>query len=66
MRFLFSMSDYDKEFGSTRTVDVSQDGVEYIDDVLELVLTFLRASGYTYVEAVGVDKGSKEQVWTVR
>lgn len=66
MRFQFSMSDYDKDFDSTRTVDVSQDGVEYIDDVLELVLTFLRASGYTYVEAVGVDKGNKEQVWTVR
>lgn len=62
MRFSFTMYDQDDQ----REVSVSKDGIEFLDDLLELFLTFTRASGYTYVEGIGADKGKGDEVWTVR
>ena len=59
-----SMSMYDEL--EKRDVSINQDELEYLDDVLELMLTFLKACGYTYVEGVGVSKGQNEETWTVR
>ena len=59
-----SMSMYDEL--EKRDVFISQDELEFLDDIAELMFTFLKACGYTYVTAVGVDKGNNETVWTVR
>ena len=62
MRITFSM--YDEE--DKREVQVSQGDVEFLNDFLELFLTFTKACGYTYVQGIGADKGMEEEVWTVR
>lgn len=62
MRFEFSM--YDDIDG--RSVVVSQPDLDYLPDVLELMLSFLKGCGYTYVEQLSADKGNNEFVNTVR
>lgn len=45
MNFTFSMFDHE----SGRHVEVSQNNVEYLGDLVEAMLSFIQASGYTYV-----------------
>lgn len=62
MRIQFIMSD--EEDG--RVISVAQEGIEVLDDLLELFLTFTKACGYTYVQGIGADKGANQECWTVR
>ena len=47
-----------------RTIIVAQTDLEYIGDVAELFLTFLHASGYSYVRRVVVIKDDGQEVST--
>ncbi len=47
-----------------RIVAVSQMDLEYLGDVTELFLTFLHASGYSYVRSVVVIKDDGQEVST--
>lgn len=62
MRIQFIMHDND----DGREISVAQENIEFLDDLLELFLTFTKACGYTYVQGIGADKGMEEEVWTVR
>lgn len=62
MRIQFIMSDED----DGRVISVAQEEIEFLDDLLELFLTFTKACGYTYVERIGADKGADQECWTVR
>lgn len=45
MNFTFTMHDYE----ANRHVEVTQGEVEYLGDLIEAMLNFIQASGYTYV-----------------
>lgn len=45
MRFTFNMYDND----TNRQVEITQGEVEYLGDLIEAMLNFIQASGYTYV-----------------
>lgn len=52
---------HDPESG--RQAEVSQTGIEYLPDLLETLLTFLHASGYTYAKKITVI-ASDGQEWS--
>lgn len=59
MNYTFSM--FDREDG--RSVEISQSGVEYAGDLAEVMLNFVQACGYTYVDSLTFS--SKDgQEWT--
>lgn len=60
MRFTLYMSDEE----TARRVEITQDDVEHLGDLAEVLLTFIKACGYTYVGSLTLeaDDGSKE--WT--
>ena len=47
------------------TVMVTKQGIDYLDDVLEAMLQFLQASGYTYVKKLIAVKDNGEEVGTL-
>ena len=59
MNYSLHANDY-----SGRSVNVGQQDLEYLGDVAELFLTFLHASGYSYVRGVVVIKDDGEEVST--
>jgi len=48
-----------------KVVTVEQNGLEYLGDVAEVVLTFIQASGYSYVKQVVFVKDDGEEVSTL-
>ena len=46
------------------TVVVTKDNVDFLGDVAEMFLQFLRGAGYTYVEQVEIHTGGGESVYT--
>lgn len=60
MEFVLSMRDGE----DGRKVEISQSGVEYLGDLNELLLTFVRACGYDFVGKIVIvsEDGSKEWV----
>lgn len=46
-------------------VAITQDDLEYLGDVAELMLQFLRAAGYTYVNQLVIVKDSGDKLETV-
>lgn len=46
-------------------VAIAQDDLEYLGDVAELMLQFLRAAGYTYVNQLVIVKDSGDKLETV-
>lgn len=59
MNYSLHASDY-----NGRNVSVGQQDLEYLGDVTELFLTFLHASGYSYVRSVVVIKDDGQEVST--
>jgi hypothetical protein len=59
MNYSFQGNDYDG-----RNVSVGQMDLEYLGDVAELFLTFLHATGYSYVRSVVVIKDDGQEVST--
>ena len=59
MNYSLHASDY-----NGRSVSVGQQDLEYLGDVTELFLTFLHASGYSYVRSVVVIKDDGQEVST--
>lgn len=57
------VSDDTKDGGPV--VTVAQDDLEYLGDVAELLLQFLRATGYTYVKQLIVVKDGDDTVETM-
>lgn len=47
-----------------RTVGVDHDNLDYLPDVMDMLLNFLQAVGYTYVEKLGVLKTNGDEAWT--
>lgn len=47
------------------TVMVTKHGVDFLDDVLEAMLQFLQASGYTYVKKLSAIKDNGDEVVTL-
>jgi len=47
-----------------RMVCIVNDDLDYLPDVVDMLLNFLQAVGYTYVEKLGVIKSSGEEAWT--
>ena len=60
MNFTFVM--YDPNDG--RLVEVSQDGVESLDEVLQRFLDFLKGVSYTYVDKVAAIYDDGTEKWT--
>lgn len=48
-----------------KVVTVEQNGLEYLGDVAEVILTFMQASGYSYVKQVVFVKDDGEEVSTL-
>ena len=59
MNYSLHASDY-----NGRNVSVGQQDLEYLGDVAELFLTFLHASGYSYVRSIVVIKDDGQEVST--
>ena len=59
MNYSFHANDH-----NGRSVNVGQQDLEYLGDVTELFLTFLHASGYSYVRSVVVIKDDGQEVST--
>jgi hypothetical protein len=52
------------EDGLDQQVTVSRDGIETVEDLLEMYSTAARAGGFSYVEACGaVSTGPDRQEW---
>lgn len=47
------------------TVMITKHGIDFLDDVLEAMLQFLQASGYTYVKKLIVVKDNGEEMGTL-
>lgn len=47
-----------------RMICIANDDLDYLPDVVDMLLNFLQAVGYTYVEKLGVIKSSGEEAWT--
>ena len=47
-----------------RTVSIEHDNLDYLPDVMDMLLNFLQAVGYTYVNKLGVVKSNDVEVWT--
>lgn len=54
-----------KDYEDGREIMVSQDDVEYLGDVLELFLSFLQGTGYTYVKRIVAVKDNGDEVSTL-
>jgi len=63
MNYRFQAYDHDINLDG-RTIIVAQTDLEYLGDVTELFLTFLHASGYSYVRSVVVIKDDGQEVST--
>lgn len=63
MNYRFQAYDHDINLDG-RTITVAQTNLEYIGDVTELFLTFLHASGYSYVRSIVVIKDDGQEVST--
>jgi hypothetical protein len=47
-----------------RMVGITHDELDYLPDVMDMLLNFLQAVGYTYVEKLGVVKANGDEAWT--
>jgi len=47
-----------------RMIGITHDDLDYLPDVMDMLLNFLQAVGYTYVEKLGVVKTNGEEAWT--
>lgn len=54
-----------KDYEDSREITVSQEDVEYLGDVLELFLSFLQGTGYTYVKRIVAVKDNGDEVSTL-
>jgi len=58
MKFILSCED------ENRAVMIKHDDLDYLPDVMDMLLNFLQAVGYTYVTKLGVVKMNGEEAWT--
>ena len=63
MNYRFQAFDLDLNLEG-RTISVAQTDLEYLGDVAELFLTFLHASGYSYVRSITLVKDDGQEVST--
>lgn len=66
MRLTFAADTTEEGFDQPQQVIISQQGVEALDDVIELFKQFLLGVGYTYVKQVGVVMDNNDEKWTLR
>lgn len=60
MNFTFTMHDYE----ANRHVEITQGEVEYLGDLAEVLLTFIKACGYTYVGSLTLEAEDGSKEWT--
>jgi hypothetical protein len=60
MNIRMSMDDFE----TGRDASVGQSGLEYLGDVGEVFLTFLHATGYSYVKQIVIVKDDNSEVST--
>ena len=47
-----------------RRITISHEELDYLPDVMEVLLNFLQACGYTYVKQLGVVQEDSTERWT--
>lgn len=47
-----------------RRITISHEELDYLPDVMEVLLNFLQACGYTYVKQLGVVQDDNTERWT--
>lgn len=47
-----------------RIISINHKELDYLPDVMDMLLNFLQAVGYTYVEKLGVVKTNGDEAWT--
>jgi len=59
MKFTLYMLDED----TGRQIEITQEGVEYLGDLAEVLLNFVQACGYSYVGSLTLASKDQEMEW---